>query len=388
MGSLSGGDRETRAALALTAVRGMGPATIRALIDEYGSATAVLEARLPRLRSVRQVPERRIRALLDAGIRLVSYGTAPYPKRLAHLHHPPPVLYLRGPAPLAGCGSVAIVGTRRATEYGRRMAAEIAAGVATAGRTVVSGLARGIDAAAHRAALEVDGLTVGVLGSGLDHEFPRSSRDLYRALPERGLLVSEFAPEVRPAAGLFPRRNRIIAALADAVVVVQAGRRSGAHITVSHALELGREVFAVPGPVGVAGSEGVHALLRDGATLATCAADVLEELEALPPGDVVPGPDGPAPTEDATARAEAETGRAAAGAEIRTGPAAAEPGRGHPERIRLLDLLGRGTTLVDDLIGAIGLPAGRILALLADLEIEGRIRALPGGRVTLARRAP
>lgn len=366
-----GGDRETRAALALASVPGFGPATIRDLVDLFGSADAVLAAArsprlvptshpdapryrslLGRLRGVHPVAPGHLHQLRQKDIDLVTYGTSAYPVPLAHLHHPPPILYFRGPATLAPHGAVAIVGTRRATEYGRRLAGDIAGGLARAGHAVISGLARGIDAAAHRACLGAGGVTIGVLGSGLDHRYPASSGDLYRAIPERGLLVSEFPPELGPRAGFFPRRNRIIAALASAVVVVQAGRRSGALITVAHALELGRDVFAVPGPVGTPASEGVHGLLRDGAAVATSASDVLELLG------------GALGTHDSAGDTQ--------------------PPRFGDARDRLLKLVGDGVSGVDALTAATGLPAGRTLAMLSMLEIEGHVRALRGGRFVAA----
>lgn len=366
MGTLEAhGDRETRAALALASAPRFGPATIRDLIDALGSAELVLDAArdprsallahpdgpqclslLGRLQDLKPVAPGHLGRLRLKGIRIVTYGTTEYPPSLAHLHHPPPVLYLRGSGALSQPAAVAIVGTRRATEYGRRLAGDIAGGLARAGHAVVSGLARGIDAAAHRACLAAGGVTIGVLGSGLDHHYPASSADLYRALPEHGLLVSEFPPELGPRAGFFPRRNRIIAALASAVVVVQAGRRSGALITVAHALELGREVFAVPGPVGTPASEGVHGLLRDGAFLATGASDVLEVVS---------------------------------GALKVTGPAAADRPAYGDARDRLLRLVEEGVTGVDALTSATGLPPGRTLAMLSMLELEGHVRAIAGG---------
>lgn len=381
-------DAEARAAIALSAAPRFGPATIRELIDACGSARAVLRAAseppaslaahprlvsrpdadrlrslLGRLRGVRPVSAGSLAGIRERGVRVVTYGTAQYPPGLGHLHHPPPVLYLRGRAEPLQPAAVAIVGTRRATEYGRRMARDIAGELARAGHPVVSGLARGIDAAAHRATLAAGGVTIGVLGSGLDHRFPSSSADLYRALPERGLLVSEFPPEVRPRAGLFPRRNRIIAGLACAVVVVQAGQKSGALITVGHALELGRDVFAVPGPVGAPGSEGVHGLLRDGAAVATCAADVLEVVGAAP-----------APSGEGSARVVRGEGTCGMG-----------EGEAAGDRARLTQMLEQGIATADGLAAATGLPVGRALALLGMLELEGHIEALPGGRFAIAR---
>lgn len=296
---------EIRTALALSEVSGLGPARGRRLLDRFGSPVSLVNVLRRSARSVpgdlgvpdrtaselgrlRPAPEARLAALEAGGVRVVRYGGPGYPETLRHLHHPPIVLYLQGPLELPGRRAVAVVGTRRATEYGRRLARDIAAGLAAEGWWVVSGMARGIDGAAHRAALDVGGRTAGIVAGGVDIEYPASHRSLFRELRERGVLASEFPPGTRPEAGLFPRRNRIIAALARAVVVVQAGRRSGALITAGHALELGREVAAVPGPIGPSASRGVHDLLRDGAALVTSADEVLELVGERRP----PDPDG------------------------------------------------------------------------------------------------
>lgn len=362
---------ELRAALGLMAVDGLGPGRFRTLVDRRGSARAVLSAAgrsragppLPRkvlegLRAARPAPSARLDELDRRGIRLVSYGGPGYPERLGDLEFPPPVLWLQGPGELPGEGTVTVVGTRKATGYGRRMARDMGAGLAAAGLTVVSGMAAGVDGAAHRGALEAGGATVGVLGSGLDHEYPASHRGLYRRMRAEGLLASEHPPEEPPQGAWFPRRNRILAALAGAVVVVQAGKPSGAIITADLALDLGRAVLAVPGPVGPAASVGVHGLLRDGAAPATCPADVLRALY---------GPDEAAVDGD-------------------------EPAL--PDPNRLADLLGRdashGRALCrrllegprdgDELAREAGMAAGDAAALLSLLELDGSVRRLPGGR--------
>lgn len=356
--------------MALSEVKGLGAARFRWLVDRFGSASAAVcafrrgepgpefggdakgaAALRGRLRDVRPVSERRLRGLRALGIEVVTYRGPGYPESLTHLHHPPPLLFLRGPGRLPPGRTVAVVGTRQATEYGRRMARDLGRQLADQGCAVVSGMARGIDAAAHRGALDAGGWTLGILGCGLNHEYPPFQHRLYRRVAEEGLLVSEFAPDTPASAGLFPRRNRIIAALAQAVVVVQAGRRSGASITVGHALDLGREVFAVPGPVGPEASEGVHRLLREGAGLATCAADVLREL----------GWDAGAGSEET----------------------ADDPyPRGDPRR-RVLERLRAGPATADSLTAVGGFSTSEALAALARLEMEGRVSALAGGRYEL-----
>jgi len=227
------------------------------------------------------------------------------------------------------------------------MAASIARGLSEAGWAVVSGLARGIDGAAHRAALEGSGGTVAVLGHGLLHEYPAENRPLFKAIRSRGLLVSEFAPRTTPEPGMFPRRNRIIAGLASLVVVVQAGRKSGALITANLGLELHGQVLVVPGTVGPAINEGLHDLLRDGAGIATSAEDVLfcvgETWRGLP------------------SRPDPVAGRS-------------------PDEHVILRTLTDGPLHPDDVAARSGLDVGVALTRLCQLELDGSVAALAGGR--------
>jgi len=270
---------EIAAALALAGTAGFGPATVRRLIDRHGSAIRALEEApgAPQPRVARRLGDEAGREL-PAGARMLSYGGPGYPGCLARLHDPPVVLWAAGPLPVEAGTSVAVVGTRTATADGRRLARRIARDLACRGIRIISGLARGIDAEAHWGALEAEGETLAVLGSGLNFEYPRLNRGLYAELRRSGALLTEFAPNERPAAHQFPRRNRIVAALADAVLIVQAGWKSGARITASHAADIGVDVLACPGPVDLSASEGCHALLKDGAGLVTCADDVLQAL--------------------------------------------------------------------------------------------------------------
>jgi len=228
-------------------------------------------------------------------IRRLKRRDPAYPPLLAAIHDPPPVLWLRGDADpgLLSLPSVAIVGARACSGYGRAVARAVGRELAAAGLVVVSGMARGIDAEAHRGALEAGGLTVAVLGCGVDRDYPAAHAELARRICERGLVVSEYEAGIEPAPWRFPARNRIIAGLCAATVVVEARARSGALITADFALEDGREVMVVPGEITSALSEGTNALLRLGATPLTRAADVLEtyglaavvEVEAEPEGD-------------------------------------------------------------------------------------------------------
>lgn len=362
-------ERELRAALALSEAPGLGALRFRRLVDRHGSARAALAAvregvplpGYPRktvelLRRIRPSGARRLEALARRGIRLVSYGQESYPERLLQLERPPPILYLRGPLDLPTSDVVTIVGSRQATAYGRRMAGDLARGFARAGWTVVSGLARGIDGAAHRGALEAGGSTVGIVGHGHDHVFPRSHRRLFARMAEAGLVASEFAPSEPVHARHFPRRNRLLAALAEGVVVVQAGAKSGARITSDLALGLGREVFAVPGPVGPEASVGVHAMLRDGAAPATCAEDVIRVLRG------------------GTEHARRQAGGVSRDRLARLFGSAAE------EAAAVCRCLAEGPRSTDDLVGDGIVSPGRAVGLLSRLELEEILRRLPGDR--------
>jgi DNA processing protein len=206
-----------------------------------------------------------------------------YPAALRDLPDPPRTLWARGELALLDRPCVAIVGTRRATAYAERVTREIARALARAGACVISGLARGVDGEAHRAALDVDGATCAVLGTGIDVAFPKAHAALQSDIGVRGLLLSELAPSNAAHGGSFPRRNRIIAALARVTIVIEAGVKSGALITASHALELNRTVAAVPGPIDVPQSQGSNELLRDGATLIASVADALALLGLTAP---------------------------------------------------------------------------------------------------------
>jgi DNA processing protein len=210
----------------------------------------------------------------------ITRGSSSYPSSLRELHDPPDRLFLRGrgdPAVLAGT-AVAIVGARSCSAYGAQVAHELARELAAAGIVVVSGLARGVDGEAHRGALDGGGSTVAVLGCGIDRDYPRSNADLARRIAQDGLIVSEYPPGVEPAPWRFPARNRIVAGLCRATVVVEARERSGALITADFALELGRDVFAVPGEITSGLSAGTNDLLRQGAAPLLSADDILEAL--------------------------------------------------------------------------------------------------------------
>ena len=294
-------------------------------------------------RFVRSFDEPGYRAALAArGLRFVGRREAAYPPLLRELHDPPPGLFLRGSAgaELLQRPSVALVGARACSSYGSQVARLVARELAAAGLVVVSGLARGVDGEAHRGALEGAGVTVAVLGCGIDRDYPAAHTQLAARICERGLVVSEYAPGVEPAPWRFPARNRVIAGLTAATVVVEARERSGALITADFALEAGREVFAVPGEVTSALSSGTNALLRLGATPLTRPDDVLQAL----------------------------------GVE----PATTPPPELGPEAAALLGAVLQEPSGVDGLVRATGLPAAAVASALAELELAGAVAEADG----------
>jgi DNA processing protein len=254
---------------------GVGPA----------AAAALIAARPSLKRRARNELDRAVRA----GIRIVARSDPDYPAEAGLLDDPPPVLYLRGELP-AGTPRIAVVGARRATAYGRRVATALSADLADRGVEVLSGGARGIDTCAHLGALERKGRTVAVLGSGFLRPYPEENETLFERISREGCVLSEFPLDTGPRPEHFPRRNRLIASLAAAVVVVEAAVKSGSLITARHALDLGREVLAVPGPVHSEQSEGCHRLIRDGAALVRRAEDVLEEIPPMYRDAIAPAP--------------------------------------------------------------------------------------------------
>jgi len=341
----------------------LGGEAVKALLAAFGSAGAAWAAPEARLRQVPGVgpataaamrafawrealAQERARAE-QVGCRALVWGEPDYPGRLAEIPSPPPVLYRRGPLDLRDDPAVAVVGSRYATAYGEDVARDLSTELARRGLTIVSGLARGIDAAAHRGALAA-GRTVGVLGCGLDRTYPPEHRELAAQVAAAGVLVSEFPLGTPPARLNFPRRNRVISGLSLGVIVVEAGVGSGALITANHALEQGREVFAVPGRVHARYSEGCHRLIKAGAKLVETWEDVVAEL---------------VPHLKARRRPPAE--------------APAVPAL-TPEEQRVFELLADGPRHIDQLIAAAGLPPGRVASGLVGLEMKGVVRELTG----------
>ena len=310
------------------------------------------------LRGVDWEAVRRDRDMLrHLGASIVPIGTSAYPARLAAIASPPPVLYCRGDPLLLDRAQIAIVGARAATRGGRERARALARDLAACGLVVTSGLALGVDAAAHRGALDAAAPSVAVLATGPERIYPKSNSGLARELLESGALVTERAPGTPPLPANFPRRNRLISGLGLGVLVVEASLRSGSLITARLAADEGREVFAVPGSVDSALSRGCHALLRDGAKLVESVVDVLDEITHAG------GPAGP-PIHSKPA--------------VHEDPAAG----GHldeSERI-VVDALGHDPAGIDQLVDHTGLTAGRLASILLTLEIDGRVEVLPGSR--------
>ncbi|MFN8572673.1 MAG: DNA-processing protein DprA [Gemmatimonadaceae bacterium] len=273
--TLSIGDDRV-AAFHLACARGMGPVAFRTAVAREGGAGAALE-RLTQsqLKDALTAAERLQHAAKEAGARILMQGDAEYPAAVLDLPDAPPFLFALGDVRTLQAPMIAIVGTRRASSYGERMARRLAGELSAAGVIVVSGLARGIDAAAHEAALASGGSTIAVVAGGVDCAHPPRHRALHEAIAVKGLVLGESPCGTAPRPGSFPRRNRIIAALGAATVVVEAGVPSGARLTADLAIDLGRAVGAVPGPVDSPTSVGTNTLIRDGAAVITSVADIL-----------------------------------------------------------------------------------------------------------------
>jgi DNA processing protein len=280
--------------LGFNLVKGIGPAKVQALLDYFGSLASAWQANEFELykigfdkRAVANLLQARHELNLDtalaqaqqANIKLLTWDTPEYPNYLREIPNPPPLLYLKGDLLEQDRWAVAVVGTRRLTGYGRQVTRDLVAGLVQNNITVVSGLARGIDAVAHKTAVELGGRTLAVLGSGLDAIYPADNRALAQEITQgHGAIISEYGLGIQPEAKNFPPRNRIISGLSLGVIIVEAGERSGALITTNFALEQNREVFAVPGNINSPASQGPNKLIQEGAKLVTRVEDVLEEL--------------------------------------------------------------------------------------------------------------
>lgn len=358
----------------------VGPITFRALLTRFGSAGAALQA-LPELsrrggRSKPLIPwpraqaEREMAAIARLGGRLLALGEPDYPPLLALLDDAPPLLTLLGHGHLPGRRCVALVGARNASGNGRRLAERLAADLAEAGLVVVSGLARGIDTAAHRGALA--GGTIAVVAGGVDVVYPPENEALYRAIVDTGAVVAESMLGTQPQARHFPRRNRLISGLSLGVVVVEAAPRSGSLITARLAGDQGREVMAVPGSPLDPRAQGGNLLIRKGATLVQTADDILEALTRMIPPPEAGERQGDLFAAPATAAPQAPGDDAAA---VDSVPDAA--------RAVVLEALAPVATPVDEVLRDCQLSAPVVLTILLELELAGRLERLPGNRVAL-----
>jgi DNA processing protein len=355
--------------LGLNHVKGIGPVRFRALLDHFGDPQAAWEAPPAALRTAglpEQIVENmlQVRANVDLnglmaeleakGVKLLTWMDEGFPRRLKEIDQPPPVLYVRGELTPKDEWAVAIVGTRKMTHYGEEVAQEIAAFLARNNVTVVSGLALGVDAVAHQAALDAGGRTIAVLGSGVDQIYPRQNRKLAEAMLESGAILSDYPLGTPPEGVNFPPRNRIISGLSIASVVVEAGNKSGALITAQFALEQGREVFAVPGKIFSPASKGTNRLIREGAH------------PLLGPEDLFQALDLAMVTEHQTARKvlPADATEAALFAAIGYEPV-------H------IDEIGRQTNL----------PIEKVSATLALMELKGMVRQVGGMKYVAVREA-
>lgn len=365
-----GSAEELADALLLSLVSGVGPKTRQALLERFGAPAAVLAAAPSELRGVSGVGPKLASAIVRARqeidvaaeielcrqrqVAIVTQHDPAYPRALQEIHDPPAVLFVRGGIEPCDALAVAIVGSRHATRYGTEQAERLATSLSRAGLTVISGLARGIDAAAHRGALNAGGRTLAVLGSGVLNIYPPEHHELAREVSSHGAVVSESPPRTAPISGAFPQRNRLISGMSLGVIVVEAALQSGALITARHAMEQGREVFAVPGPVNSRMSRGCHQLIRDGARLVETADDVLEELGPL-----------------------------VAAATRRDGAVVHHPAElllNEAEQ-QVLAAVGAAPTSIDEVISVSQLPTPQVLATLSVLEMRRLVRRLSGNIV-------
>jgi DNA processing protein len=360
-------ERDIRYWVGFNRVSGIGAARLQALLDYFGDLETAWQASshdlrqagldrrsLSNLLKARDVMnlEAEVERLERASIHVTTWDDPEYPQNLREVYNPPPVLYVRGRIQKRDEWSVAVVGTRRASIYGKEAARMVATGLAQAGVTVVSGMARGIDTTAHRVCLDAGGRTIAVLGSGVDVIYPPENAHLAAEIVERGALVSEYALGTRPEASNFPPRNRIISGLTLGTVVVEAGLGSGALITADFAAEQGREVFSIPGNIFARGSRGANQLIQQGAKMVCSVPDVLEELNLT------------MVSEQAQVRAVIPENETEA---LLLGHLSSEPVH--------VDALGRAAQL----------PIAQVSSTLALMELKGMVRQVGGMNYVLAR---
>ncbi|MFA5087981.1 MAG: DNA-processing protein DprA [Candidatus Omnitrophota bacterium] len=358
---------EKEALIILNAIPGLGNKKVRKFIEHFGSAREVLSLKTERL-TAENIPEqvaknissfpkeeflkKEFKLLAEQAVQVMSYQDEDYPARLKEIPDAPILLYIKGVLGHNHPLSLAMVGSRRASLYGLKIAEKFASALGELGITIISGMARGIDTAAHRGALRAKGKTIAVLGCGLAHVYPPENKKLMGSIIDNGAVISEFPMTTLPFGFNFPRRNRIISGLSLGVIVVEAAAKSGALITSEFALEQGREVFAVPGEVDTPNSRGVNHLIKQGAKLVTCIEDILEEL-SLPLH---------AALEDTQEKKILPQETEALG----------------PQEREIIEQLGPQPVHIDELSWRVKLPINFIMAALLRLELKGLIKQLPG----------
>jgi len=367
-------DDDLLAHVRLACVTGIGDRRRRLLLDRFGSPRAVFAAPAQEIAAVEGIGLKRAAAIADhaaiaeaeallatcrrRGVETLIEGDDRYPGLLSRIPDPPGVLFVRGSIEPCDSLAVAVVGSRHPTPYGKRIAWQLAGSLARAGYTVVSGLARGIDAAAHRGALDAGGRTLAVLGTGVLTIYPPEHAELAAEVIARGAVLSEEPPLGEGHAGAFPQRNRIVSGLTLGTVVVEAAERSGALITARLAGEQGREVFAVPGQVDCRMARGCHRLIRDGAKLVESVDDIIEELGPL------------------VAASTSADGRC-----VRS-PAELQLGDVERQVLAAMDAAGMPSSIdIENVVATSGLAASQVLSTIGVLEMRRILRRLPGGRV-------
>jgi DNA processing protein len=355
---------ENEACIALNMLPKMGPVRLRKLLEVFETPQRILNARPAELRAVEGIGNdvadsivrweekvdlgTELRRVEELGVHVITQRSHEYPKSLREIHNPPIVLYVKGEITERDDHAIGIVGSRRASHYGLESAKKLSYQLAYAGMTVVSGLARGIDTAAHQGALAAKGRTIAVLGSGFRHLYPAENRPLAEKIAEAGAVVSEFSMDVKADVQTFPMRNRIISGWSRGLLVVEAGLNSGALISATQAIEQGRSVFAVPGQMDRPNAFGSNRLIQQGAKLVMDARDILEEVQVLFTAAPIP---------------EA----------AKQHPAALKP-----EEKRVYEAIGDTETAIDEIITKSGLPTAVVSSTLLALEMKRTVKQLPG----------
>ncbi len=357
--------------IALSRVEGLGCVGFKKLAEHFSDPTAAFSAPASALAEIHGLDKNVIDGLRNfsawdeveaeiiraekAAVKVVPFTDSTYPARLRMIPDPPPLLYVKGDIRSEDEKAVAVVGSRSASDYGRRVARDLCRGLASLGFTIVSGMARGIDGTAHGTALNAGGRTIAVLGSGVDRAYPAEHQQLYQRISENGAVISEFPLGTRPMAFNFPARNRLISGLSLGVVVVEATEKSGSLITAALALEQGREVFAVPGEVGASRSRGAHRLIRQGAKLVETVDDIMEEI--------APQLSAHRGNTDSTAKRKL-------------------PQHLGDEFQKIFALFQERSLQIDEVIENSGYSPSRVSEILLELELQGYVKQLPGKKYT------